>query len=404
MFFSLPNWLREKFNPYAWNPQSRLEIQKNSRRLELSISKDTLWWFKPALRVLHLRLWEIFLQTFHANNHNIKANTQRKTRKKKKKLKIPNNQELPAFFDFPFCVVFGLSCRLSLLSHTEFFFPILSWPLTVPIFLPRTDLFLPVPTFWGQVPSFGGFIPIFRLNFFPYFPYFPFAFSVLSVFSVCTFRFSLMIFRHGSQWQDVWTTIKDTPHERWGQGPGSVDPRFPAGLPFLVPEIPEFVAFRDAGHFFLQFSRAFPRVSSRTPEQIPETATAFSSFLRKFQSRNFQSSLESYNLAWNLKSSLKISIPTLTITHRKGPCCVARLNFQSRLKVTILDWNVQSSLEDINLRLVDWKFQSQSEIFNFSIRRKRDEGEGEREHRETDRFWDRETNWAQQTQFLEYNL
>ena len=39
----------------------------------------------------------------------------------------------------------------------------------------------------------------------------------------------------------------NTPHGRWGQGPGSVDPRFPAGLPFPVPEILVFVAFRDSG-------------------------------------------------------------------------------------------------------------------------------------------------------------
>ena len=51
---------------------------------------------------------------------------------------------------------------------------------------------------------------------------------------------------------------KNTPHGRRGQGPGSVDPRFPAGLPFLVPEILEFVAFRDSGKFFQQFSRSFP--------------------------------------------------------------------------------------------------------------------------------------------------
>ena len=36
---------------------------------------------------------------------------------------------------------------------------------------------------------------------------------------------------------------------------GRVDPRFAAGLPFLVPEILEFVAFRDPGIFFQQFSR-----------------------------------------------------------------------------------------------------------------------------------------------------
>ena len=42
----------------------------------------------------------------------------------------------------------------------------------------------------------------------------------------------------------------NTPHGRWGQGPGSVDPRLPAGLPFPVPEILEFAAFSDSGKFF----------------------------------------------------------------------------------------------------------------------------------------------------------
>ena len=51
---------------------------------------------------------------------------------------------------------------------------------------------------------------------------------------------------------------KNTPHGRWGQGPGSADPRFPTGLPFPVPEILEFVAFRDSGKIFQQFSRSFP--------------------------------------------------------------------------------------------------------------------------------------------------
>ena len=36
---------------------------------------------------------------------------------------------------------------------------------------------------------------------------------------------------------------KNTPHGRLGQGPESVGPRFPAGLPFPVPEILEFVAY-----------------------------------------------------------------------------------------------------------------------------------------------------------------
>ena len=72
---------------------------------------------------------------------------------------------------------------------------------------------------------------------------------------------------------------KDTPHVRWGQGPGSVDPRFPASLPFPVPAILEFVAFRGSGKFSSNFPGTFPEFSSRTPEQTPETATAFSSFL-----------------------------------------------------------------------------------------------------------------------------
>ena len=72
---------------------------------------------------------------------------------------------------------------------------------------------------------------------------------------------------------------KNTPHGRWGQGPGSVDPRFPAGLPFPVPEILEFVAFGDSGKIFQQFSRNFPGTFLQNSRKDPETATAFSSFL-----------------------------------------------------------------------------------------------------------------------------
>ena len=56
---------------------------------------------------------------------------------------------------------------------------------------------------------------------------------------------------------------------RWGQGPGSVDRRFPAGLPFPVPEILEFVAFRDSGKIFQQFSRDFPGVFLENPRKDP---------------------------------------------------------------------------------------------------------------------------------------
>ena len=54
-----------------------------------------------------------------------------------------------------------------------------------------------------------------------------------------------------------------------GQGAGSVDPRFLAGLPFPVPQILEFVAFRDPGNFFQQFSRNFPGVFLENPRTDP---------------------------------------------------------------------------------------------------------------------------------------
>ena len=62
---------------------------------------------------------------------------------------------------------------------------------------------------------------------------------------------------------------KNTPRGRWGQGPGSVDLRFPANLPFPVPEILEFVAFRDSGIFFQLFSRDFPGAFLGNPREDP---------------------------------------------------------------------------------------------------------------------------------------
>ena len=55
-----------------------------------------------------------------------------------------------------------------------------------------------------------------------------------------------------------------------------MDPRFPAGLPFPVPEILEFVAFGASGKIFQQFSRDFPGVFLENPRTDP---AAFSSFL-----------------------------------------------------------------------------------------------------------------------------
>ena len=62
---------------------------------------------------------------------------------------------------------------------------------------------------------------------------------------------------------------KSIPHGRWGQGPGSVDPRFPAVLPFPVPEILQCVAFRASATFFQQFSRDFPGVFLGNPPNRP---------------------------------------------------------------------------------------------------------------------------------------
>ena len=53
-------------------------------------------------------------------------------------------------------------------------------------------------------------------------------------------------------------SISKTPRtEGWDKILGSGDPRFAAGLPFLVPELLEFEAFCDSGRFFpVIFGRA----------------------------------------------------------------------------------------------------------------------------------------------------
>ena len=74
---------------------------------------------------------------------------------------------------------------------------------------------------------------------------------------------------------------KNTPHGRWGQGPGSVGPRFPAGLPFPVPQILEFVAML---HFAIReffpaifpvLSRSFPREPPNRPQKQPQPSRVF---------------------------------------------------------------------------------------------------------------------------------
>ena len=72
-------------------------------------------------------------------------------------------------------------------------------------------------------------------------------------------HFSFPIFR---KTREGWNCrfFKTSRTEGWGQGLGSVDPRFPAGWPFPVPQILEFIAFRDSGKIFQQFSRDFPEI------------------------------------------------------------------------------------------------------------------------------------------------
>ena len=123
-----------------------------------------------------------------------------------------------------------------------------------------------------------------------------FCFRCLFLFSLASFSFQLLSGKGssipraaqylqetaGSEKLEKAGTVdsKNTSHRRWGQGPGSVDPRSPAGLPFPVPEIPEFVAFRDSQKSFCSNSPGLSlEFSSGTPKQTPETATAFSSFL-----------------------------------------------------------------------------------------------------------------------------
>ena len=71
---------------------------------------------------------------------------------------------------------------------------------------------------------------------------------------------------------------KNTPHRRWRQGPGSVDQTFPPVLPFLVPEVLEFVAFRDSGKFVQQFSWDFPGVFLGSPRADPANSHSLLEF------------------------------------------------------------------------------------------------------------------------------
>ena len=57
-----------------------------------------------------------------------------------------------------------------------------------------------------------------------------------------------------------------------------MDPRFPAGLPFPVPETPEFLAFGDSGKIFQQFSWNFPGTFLQNSRKDPRNSHSLLEF------------------------------------------------------------------------------------------------------------------------------
>ena len=83
------------------------------------------------------------------------------------------------------------------------------------------------------------------------------------------FRLQLEIAQKNSRRLELLIS-KNTPHGRWGQGPGSVDPRFPARLPFPLLCAP--------GKIFQQFSRDFPGVFLANPRTDPRNSHSLLEF------------------------------------------------------------------------------------------------------------------------------
>ena len=137
---------------------------------------------------------------------------------------------------------------------------------------------------------------------------------------------------------------KNTPHGRWGQGPGSVDRRFPAGLPFPpVPEILAFVAFRDSG----KLSSNFPGTFLENPRTDPGNSHS----LLEFSEISLRAQrLKKINLDWNFQSRLKKSI--LIEIFNPGPS-----EFPTKNRGL-----AGGGIENFNL---DWNFQSRRAILNF---------------------------------------
>ena len=82
------------------------------------------------------------------------------------------------------------------------------------------------------------------------------------------------VFRETREGCNCRLNSRDSPHGRWGQRRGSVDPRFVACLPFPMPEIVEFVACVESvltmsmskKKRFTKFSVCLKRVSLRNSQ------------------------------------------------------------------------------------------------------------------------------------------
>ena len=108
--------------------------------------------------------------------------------------------------------------------------------------------------------------------------------------------------------------LKNTPHGRWGQGPGSVDPRFPAGLPFPVPEILEFVAFCDSGNIFQQFCRSLPGSFLQNSCTDPRNSHSLLEFSDTRIKLSFPNYLGCYSYSFRARQELiSVTVPVLWV-------------------------------------------------------------------------------------------
>ena len=65
---------------------------------------------------------------------------------------------------------------------------------------------------------------------------------------------------------------KNTPPERWGQGPGQCGPKVPCRFAFPSGRNPRIVAFHDSGKIFQQFPHNFPRTFLQNSRKDPRNS------------------------------------------------------------------------------------------------------------------------------------